>query len=144
MCSTLFSKTQLLPKLDRITNRSAGENLKNVYQNLDIRFLREVQFFCLDKEPTLTKFGVDRVGNLGCVSKKTCKPGMKTLTVERLVKQTHRPVSMGAAFSNVPSSDISAINPSPIRLFDFLDSPVGVLEVFGGGWSNPIFPSAAI
>ena len=67
-----------------------------------------------------------------------------TFPVERLVKQTHRPVSMGAAFSNVPSSDISAINPSPIRLFDFLDSPVGVLEVFGGGWSNPIFPSAAI
>ena len=84
MCSTLFSKTQLLPKLDRITNRSAGENLKNMYQNLDIRFLREVQFFCLDKEPTLTKFGVDRVGNLGCVSKKIyepSEPGMKTLTV---------------------------------------------------------------
>ena len=52
----------------------------------------------------------------------------------RLVKHFNRPVSIGAGFSKVSPSDISAIKPSPIGHFNFLWSLVPVLEVLGVGW----------
>ena len=45
--------------------------------------MREAQFLCLCQEPTLTKFGVDRMGKKRFISKKIYQlpePGIKTLT----------------------------------------------------------------
>ena len=44
--------------------------LKKVYKLSDIRFFRQAQFLCLCQEPTLTKFGVDRMDKKRFISKK--------------------------------------------------------------------------
>ena len=64
----------------------------------DIRFMREVQFLCLQQESTLTKFGVDRIDNKRFISEKIyglSEPGMKTLTMVSSPRQgvPHRPIS---------------------------------------------------
>ena len=42
----------------------------------------QAQFSCLHQEPTLPKFGVDRMDNPGIMFRKIYEPGMKTLTID--------------------------------------------------------------
>ena len=56
-----------------------------VHKLSDIRFMCGRQFFSLYQEPTLTKFGVDRVVGKIVLSEKKYIPAMKTLTVVYLV-----------------------------------------------------------
>ena len=46
--------------------------------------MREAQFLCLCQEPTLTKFGVDRMDKKRFISKKVYQSGIKTLTLATL------------------------------------------------------------